>query len=98
MKMTGKSILWKAKGEESVRMVKYYKKLISALLIIGGSFLLLEHLFKFGGFDIELLGHEYYGIAMIAIAFLISIKWKQLPALFKSRSLIEVLDEGERRK
>ncbi len=96
--MTGKSLLWKVKGEEKKGMIKYYKKLVSGFLIIGGSFLLLEHLFQFGGFDIELLGHEYYGLAMIIIAFLLSIKWKQLPALFKSRSFIELLDEGERRK
>ena len=96
--MTGKSLLWKVKGEERKGMIKYYKKLVSGCLIVIGSFLLLEHLFQFGGFDIELLGHEYYGIAMLVIAFLLSLKWKQLPALFKSKSLIEVLDEGERRK
>ena len=80
-------------------MIKYYRKLISGLLIIGGSFLLLEHLFTFEGFDIELIGHEYYGIAMIAIAFLVSIKWKQLPAFIEAirrKDIREILDKGER--
>jgi len=87
-------------GEERERMIKYYKKLISALLIVGGSSLLLEHLFQFGGFDLfDFFGHEYYGLAMIVIAFLLSIKWKQLPAFLdaiKNRQWIKVLDEGER--
>ena len=97
--MTGKSLLWKVKGEERKRMLSYYKKLGSGILIIGGAFLLIEHLFKFEGFDLELLGHEYFGIAMIIIAFLLSIKWKQLPAFLnaiKNRQWIKVLDEGER--
>jgi cytochrome b subunit of formate dehydrogenase len=77
----------------------YIKKLVSGLLIVGGSFLLLEHLFNFGGFDIELIGHEYYGIGMIIAAFLLSLKWKQLPALLeaiRNREWLKVLDEGER--
>lgn len=80
-------------------MIKYYRKLISGLLIIGGSFLLLEHLFTFEGFDIELIGHEFFGLAMIAIAFLVSIKWKQLPAFIEAirrKDIREILDKGER--
>jgi cytochrome b subunit of formate dehydrogenase len=77
----------------------YAKKMISGLLIVGGGFFLLEHLFNFGGFDIELIGHEYYGIAMIIAAFLLSMKWKQLPAVkqaIKDFNLKKILDEGER--
>lgn len=99
--MTGKSLLWKAKGEERGRMLNYYKKLISGLLIVGGGFLLLEHLFSFSGFDLELLGHEWYGVIMIIAALLISMKWKQLPALIKAireRNIWKVLDEGERER
>ena len=77
--------------------MKYYKKLIGGLLIIGGSALMLEHLFNFGGFDIELIGHEFFGLAMIVIGYLLCMKWGQLPQLLKSRSVIEVLDEGERK-
>ena len=97
--MTGKSLLWKVKGEQRERMIKYYKKLISGLLIAGGGFLLLEHLFQFQGFDIEFIGHEIFGLLMISIGFLLSIKWKQLPAFLnaiKNRQWIKVLDEGER--
>ena len=77
----------------------YIKKMISGLLIVGGSFLLLEHLFQFQGFDIELIGHEYIGFGMIVAAILIKIKWKQLPAILeaiKKHEWKKVLDEGER--
>ena len=73
---------------------KYWKKMISGMLILSGGFLILEHLFNFGGFDLEILGHEYTGLFLIGIAFLLSntglfligiafllsMKWKQLPA------------------
>jgi hypothetical protein len=77
----------------------YAKKMVSGLLIVGGGFLLIEHLFNFKGFDIELIGHEYYGLIMILTAFLLSMKWKQLPAYItalKDRNLKKILDEGER--
>jgi len=54
------------------------KKTISAILIITGTGLLLEHLFSYGGYDLlDWIGHEYYGIALILAGFLLSIKWKQ---------------------
>ena len=87
--MTGYSWSW-----------KYAKKMISGMLIVSGSFLILEHLFNFGGFDIEFLGHEYLGIALIGLAFLLSMKWKQLPAFIeaiKNRDWKKILDEGERK-
>ena len=79
--------------------VPYIKKVISGLLIVGGAFLLLEHLFQFSGMDIELIGHEYVGIGMILAGFLLSIKWKQLPTVLeaiKKNEWKKVLDEGER--
>ena len=79
---------------------KYYKKLIGGLLIIGGSALMLEHLFNFGGFDIEILGHEFYGIAMIVIGYLLCMKWEQKGAVIEAirkGELHSVLDEGERK-
>ena len=82
-------------------MIKYYRKLISGLLIMGGGFLLLEHLFTFGGFDIEFIGHEFFGLAMIAIAFLLSVKWKQWPAFVKAikgRDIWKILDQGRRKE
>lgn len=78
---------------------KYWKKMISGCLIVSGGFLILEHLFNFGGFDIEILGHEYTGLMLIGIAFLLSMKWKQLPAFIaaiKDRNLKKIFDEGER--
>lgn len=79
--------------------MNYYKKIVSGLLIVGGGFLILEHLFNFGGFDIELLGHEWYGLALILSGLLLSMKWKQLPGLLiaiKTRNFRKILDEGER--
>lgn len=56
----------------------YHKKIISMFMIVGGSSLLLEHLFTWGGFDLlDFWGHEYLGIGMVIIGFLISIKYEQ---------------------
>lgn len=90
--MTGKS-------DTSPRCMKYYKKLTGGVMIIAGGFLLMEHLFNFGGFDIELLGHEYYGIVLIAAGFMLNIKYKQIPAFLKAikdKKWHAVIDEGER--
>lgn len=39
---------------------------------------MLEHLFTYDGFDLlDFWGHEYVGVGMIIIGFLLSIKWKQ---------------------
>jgi len=77
--MTGESIPTK---ENWYRLKPYYKKLISAGLIILGAFLMLEHLFMFGGFDLlDFIGHEYYGLAMIIAGFLLSMKWDQWKTL-----------------
>lgn len=90
--MTGKS-------DMSIGCMKYYKKLTSGALIVVGSFLLLEHLFNFGGMDIELLGHEYYGFGLIGCGFLLSLKREQIRAVrdaWRDRNLHKLLDEGER--
>jgi len=80
--MTGKSLLRKLEGEEKEKMLSYYKKLASGGLIVCGSFLLLEHLFQYNGFDLlDFSGHEYLGILMIIAAFLLSMKWHQWRSL-----------------
>ncbi len=92
--MTGKSDL-------SPECLRYYMKLIAGLLIVGGSFLLIEHLFTFGGFDIELLGHEYYGVGMILTGFLLMVKWSQIKDIVKAikrKDIKGLIDEGERKK
>lgn len=59
-------------------MFNDYKKPISAFLIMGGTGLLLEHLFSYNGFDLlDIEGHETYGLIMIAVGFALSVKWKQ---------------------
>lgn len=77
--MTGDSIPTK---ENWKRLNPYYRKLISGMLLVGGSFLMLEHLFMYDGFDLlDFMGHEYYGLGMIIIAFLLSMKWGQWKTL-----------------
>ena len=73
--MTGESISTK---ENWKRLSKYYKKIISGGCIILGTFLMMEHLFMFSGFDLfDWIGHEYYGLALIITGFLLSIKYDQ---------------------
>jgi hypothetical protein len=56
----------------------YHKKLASGLLIVGGAFLMLEHLFMYGRFDLlDFIGHEWYGLGMIITGFLLSMAWAQ---------------------
>ena len=76
--MTGISLPWEMNKKQLKSFVKYCKKPISAALIGGGSCLMLEHLFTFGGFDLlDFWGHEYLGIGMIITGFLLSMKWHQ---------------------
>jgi len=80
--MTGKSLIWKMNSEERSDFIKYQKKLISASMILVGSFLLLEHLFVYEGFDLlDFWGHESLGIGMIIIAILLSTEWNQWKSL-----------------
>lgn len=73
--MTGESIPTK---ENWSRLKPYYKNLISLVLIVSGAALIIEHIFKYNGTDmLDFAGHEYYGLAMIIIGFLLSMKWGQ---------------------
>lgn len=77
----------------------YWHKMVSCLLVVSGSFLILEHMYHFGGVDIELLGHEWLGLAMIILAFLLSMKYEQIPVFLeaiKNRAWLKIFDEGER--
>ena len=73
---------------------KYIRKLVGGLCIVSGSFLLLEHLYMFGHFDVEVLGHEYYGLALIVCGFLLNVDWRQLRDI---RSVKDLIDEGVRK-
>ena len=80
--MTGISLPWKMTPEELKSFMEYCKKPISAALIGGGSCLMLEHLFEFGGFDLlDFWGHEYLGFGLTVIGFLLSMKWHQWDSL-----------------
>ena len=73
--MTGESIPTK---ENWKMLLPYYKKITSGAMIVVGSFLLIEHLFTFDGFDLlDFVGHEYYGLGLIIGGFLLMIKWYQ---------------------
>lgn len=76
--MTGPSLPWKMTQEQKTRVFPYYKRLISLVLIVGGSALLIEHLFQYNGYDMaDWIGHDYFGMAMIIAGFLLSMKWGQ---------------------
>ena len=76
--MTGLSLPWKMSPEQLKRFKDYCKKPVSAALIMGGTGLMMEHLFTYDGFDLlDFVGHEYYGLAMIIAGFLLSMKWGQ---------------------
>ena len=88
------------KGDFSPSCLSYYRSLISGVLLVSGVFLIFEHLVRFGGFDIELIGHEWYGLVLIILGMLLSLKWKQLPSVVKAIKRHDshaVLDEGERK-
>ncbi len=90
--MTGKSDL-------SAECRKYYKYLVSGTLMTAGNFLIFEHFIRYGGFDIELFGHEWYGLGMIIAGMVLSLKWGQLRDIkraIKERSIRKIFDEGER--
>jgi len=87
------------KSDFSKRCLKYYRVLITGAFFTAGNFLLYEHLFRYGGFDIELLGHEWYGLMLILIGTGLSIKWGQLKGVvkaIKNRNIKAILDQGER--
>jgi len=73
---------------------RYIRKLLGGVCIVSGGFLLLEHLFTFGHFDIEVIGHEYYGLALIIFGFLLNVDWSQLRDI---RSVKDLIDEGIRK-
>lgn len=73
--MTGESI---PTADNWHKLMPYYKKLASGTMIVAGTFLMLEHLFTYDGFDLlDFIGHEYYGLGMIIAGFLLSMKWGQ---------------------
>ena len=73
---------------------RYIRKLLGGVCIVSGGFLLMEHLFVFGCYDIEVLGHEYYGLALIIFGFLLNVDWRQLKDI---RQLKDLIDEGLRK-
>ena len=80
--MTGTSLPWKMAPEQLDSFKKYCKKPISAALIMGGTGLLMEHLFTYDGFDLlDFWGHEYLGLGLIFAGFFLSMKWKQWETL-----------------
>ena len=89
--MTGLSLPWKMNSEQWKSFKEYCKKPVTAMLIGGGSCLMLEHLFEYGGFDLlDFWGHEYLGFGMICFGFLLSMKWNQWSEmeLWKLKNLI----------
>lgn len=64
--------------EDIKRLAPYYMRLLGMVLTAGGAILILEHNIKYDGLDLlDIAGHETYGLIMIGIGFLLSIKWEQ---------------------
>ena len=80
--MTGKSIPWKMNEEELKEFLVYIRKPISAALIMGGTGLMMEHLFTFDGFDMldfwehEMLGLEHRTPQNICIVVAVKVIWR----------------------
>lgn len=66
-----------------------WKKLGSMSLILVGTFLLLEHIYTYGGIDLlDILGHEWMGILLIVAGVLFANRWGRLK-LSEAISLIK---------
>jgi len=58
---------------------KGWKKLGSMGLVGVGAFLILEHIYSYGGIDLwDLLGHEWMGIVLVVAGCLTANKWGRL--------------------
>ena len=54
---------------------KYIRCLLSITLILPGTFLLVEHIYKYYGADLDdIIGHETLGIVLILLGILISAR------------------------
>lgn len=54
------------------------KKLISTCVLLVSTFLLAEHLWTYGRFDLlDFIGHEYYALIGIVFVFIWNIEWSQ---------------------
>lgn len=74
--MTGFSI--PRNWEDVKRLAPYYLRLAGMALTAGGAVLIIEHNIKYDGLDLlDIAGHESYGLIMIILGFIISIKWEQ---------------------
>lgn len=68
--------------EDVKNLAPYYARLLGMALTAGGAVLIIEHNIKYDGLDLlDWCGHETYGLIMIIIGFLISIKWEQWKTL-----------------
>lgn len=73
--MTGESIPTK---ENWSKLKPYYKKLTATCMILIGSFLIVEHIWTYGQTDLlDLIGHEYYGLAFVLGGFILMLNWGQ---------------------
>ena len=58
---------------------KEWKRLGSISLIGVGAFLLIEHIYTYGGVDLwDLLGHEWLGIVLVLVGILTANRWGAL--------------------
>ncbi|KKK55640.1 hypothetical protein LCGC14_3072540, partial [marine sediment metagenome] len=56
-----------------------WKKLGGMGLVGVGAFLILEHIYTYGGLDLwDLLGHEWLGIVLVLVGILTANRWGAL--------------------
>ncbi len=55
----------------------YVRRLFGAALVVLGSFLLTEHIYRFGFEFYDIIGHEYLGLALILAGVFLTMRWKR---------------------
>jgi hypothetical protein len=53
----------------------YVRRLFATALVVLGSFLLGEHLYRFGFEPWDIIGHEYLGLGLILAGVFLAMRW-----------------------
>ena len=57
--------------------IKYYRKHLATIMFLISSYLMIEHIWSFGGIDLyDFVGHEWYAIILFVISVIIAPKLK----------------------
>jgi hypothetical protein len=53
----------------------YVRRLFATALVVLGSFLLAEHVYRWGFEPWDIIGHEYLGLGCIVAGCLLAMRW-----------------------